>query len=144
MKIVLDTNIIFSAILNADGVIADLILNSEENFEFYAPQLILEELDKYEIKIQQISRLSKDEIILLKNFIFRKIQIITEDLIQRENWIHAYSLTIDIDEDDTPFVALSIELDCPLWTGDKKLLEGLKQKNYNAVLNTKMIEEIRK
>jgi len=37
-------------------------------------------------------------------------------------------LTKNVDEFDTPFVALSLELASPLWTGDKKLIKGLKQK----------------
>ena len=35
MKIVVDTNIVFSAILNSDGHIGELLFNSEEQFEFY-------------------------------------------------------------------------------------------------------------
>ena len=37
MKIVVDTNIIFSAILNTNGKIGDLLLNSDDVFQFYSP-----------------------------------------------------------------------------------------------------------
>ena len=35
MKIVLDTNIIFSAVLNSSGKIGDLLLTSDDVFQFY-------------------------------------------------------------------------------------------------------------
>ena len=36
---------------------------------------------------------------------------------------------------DTPFVALSIDLAIPFWTGDKKLKDGLKQKGFHDFYN---------
>jgi len=43
----------------------------------------------------------------------------------------AYDLCFDVDIKDTPFVSLSIDLAIPLWTGDKKLKDGLKQKGFH-------------
>jgi predicted nucleic acid-binding protein len=37
-----------------------------------------------------------------------------------------------VDINDIPFIALSVELKIPLWTGDKKLKEGLKLKGFNG------------
>ena len=42
----------------------------------------------------------------------------------------------DIDEEDSLFVALSNHLHSSLWTGDKRLLNGLKKKGYSKVLST--------
>lgn len=36
MKIVVDTNIVFSAILNSNSAIGDLLLNSDKEFQFYS------------------------------------------------------------------------------------------------------------
>jgi predicted nucleic acid-binding protein len=36
MKIVVDTNIIFSTLLNSDGTIGDLIFNFNKHFQFYS------------------------------------------------------------------------------------------------------------
>lgn len=35
-KIIVDTNIIFSCLLNSQGTISDLIFNSDNIFEFYS------------------------------------------------------------------------------------------------------------
>lgn len=55
----------------------------------------------------------------------------------------AYELTKDIDEFDTPSVALALELNSPLWTGDKKLRNGLSKKGIDWILTTETIAEIR-
>ena len=45
MKIVVDTNIIFSGLLSSNGKISDLLLNSADIFDFYSPSYLLDELE---------------------------------------------------------------------------------------------------
>jgi len=47
MRIIVDANIIFSAILNTNGKIGDILLNSHKIFEFIAPRFLKEEIRKY-------------------------------------------------------------------------------------------------
>lgn len=144
MNIVVDTNIVFSAILNADGTIADLLLNSDETFKFYAPNFMLEELEKHHEKMKSISGLSEQELRFLESFILKKIEIISEDFIDHNNWNIAKRLTEDVDEFDIPFVALSIELECPLWTGDKKLMRGIaKDDDVDWIYDTQKLIRLR-
>jgi predicted nucleic acid-binding protein len=60
-----------------------------------------------------------------------------------ESWEKSMELVKDIDEFDAPFIALSLELKSPLWTGDKKLINGLKQKEFDLILGTDIISKIR-
>lgn len=60
---------------------------------------------------------------------------IPTDFISLESRQKAYDLCKDIDIKDTPFVALSIYLAIPLWTGDKKLKVGLSQKGFHDFYN---------
>ncbi|MBI4315926.1 MAG: hypothetical protein HY679_08320 [Chloroflexi bacterium] len=53
-----------------------------------------------------------------------------EDLIAPEHRKSAYALCRDVDEADTPHVALALELDALLWTGDKRLKGGLENKGF--------------
>ena len=100
-------------------------MDIEDNFNFFAPNLLSEELERYGKKIQQYSkverrRVGKHQIPYLSNITF-----VSEELISEDNWKEAYEIAKDIDEDDTPFVALSLELKAKLWTGDKVLTKGL-------------------
>ncbi len=63
--------------------------------------------------------------------LLKRITLYKEDLITLNNRTAAYSLCQDIDESDTPHVALTLELEGLLWTGDKKLKEGLRRKGFN-------------
>ena len=53
-----------------------------------------------------------------------------EILLESEHRRAAYALCSDIDETDTPHVALALELDGALWTGDNTLKSGLERKGF--------------
>lgn len=143
MKIVVDTNIIFSGLLSPNGTISDLLLNSPDVFEFYSPTFLIEELENHQEKLLKISGFSKKELEFLQRNLFKKIDLIDLDSIRETTWKKAIELTKDVDEYDAPFIALALELDSPLWTGDKKLIKGLNKKDVDWVLTTDIITEIR-
>lgn len=143
MKIVVDTNIIFSGLLNPNGTISDLLLNSSNKFDFYAPTFVLEELEYHRPKLLNLSGLSKDELNFLQLAIFKKVELIDMASIKNSTFEKAYMLTKDIDKFDTPFIALALELRSPLWTGDKKLRKGLSKVGIEWVLTTDIIAEVR-
>ena len=143
MKVIVDTNILFSGILNPVGTISDLLMYSDDTFTFYAPHFILEELNTHRLKILRLSGLSDKEFELLLRTILKKIELINPESLPAESWEKAAELTSEVDEFDIPFVALGIALNAPLWTGDKKLIKGLKAKGVHWILSTAEIEEIR-
>jgi predicted nucleic acid-binding protein len=141
--LVVDTNIVFSGILSPEGTISDLLLNSTDSFSFYAPSAIIDELDKHHKKLVKISGLSDSEIQFLRRMLLRKIELIDLESIRSTTWERALELTGNVDEFDAPFIALSLELEAPLWTGDKKLIKGLKTKGIEWILDTNQIIKIR-
>lgn len=143
MKIVVDTNIIFSGLLSPNGKISDLLLNSSDKFDFYTPTYLLDELKNHKLKLLKISGFSENELEFMKRNIFKKIELIDLEYISDSTWIKAIELTKNVDEYDAPFVALALELESAIWTGDKKLAKGLKNKGIDWVLTTDIIAEIR-
>lgn len=143
MILVVDTNIVFSGILSPEGTISDLLLNSTDSFTFYAPSAIIDELDKHHKKLVKISGLSDSEIQFLRRMLLRKIELIDLESIRSTTWENALELTGNVDEFDAPFIALSLELEAPLWNGDKKLIKGLKTKGIEWILDTNQIIKIR-
>ncbi|MEQ8905363.1 PIN domain-containing protein [Ekhidna sp.] len=143
MKIVVDTNIVFSALLNSKSTISDLILNSSESFSFYSPSTILAELKEHEAKLLKISGLSERELEELKIYLFKHIHLISLETLSNESWSNALNLVEDVDPADTPFVALAIELNSKLWTGDKKLKKGIASQRFDSILDTKELHKLR-
>ncbi|MBZ9787151.1 PIN domain-containing protein [Psychroflexus sp. CAK57W] len=143
MKIVVDTNIIFSGLLSPNGKISDLLLNSSDKFDFYTPTYLLDELENHKLKLLKISGFSENELEFMKRNIFKKIELIDLEYISDSTWIKAIELTKNVDEYDAPFVALALELESAIWTGDKKLAKELKNKGIDWVLTTDIIAEIR-
>lgn len=144
MKIIVDTNIIFSAILNTNSQIGDLILNSNKTFEFFSTSYLKEELEKHKDKLSQISKLSVEEIDLIKSQVFNKVEFITEEIVPFEYWKNAAELVRDVDMDDIAFVALSLFMDkSPIWTGDEQLRKGIINKGFKEILNTSEVLALR-
>lgn len=136
LKIVVDTNIIFSALLNTNGTIGDLLFNSDHLFEFYSPSYMRYEIEKHWVKLKKISKLSDENLLESKYLVFSKINFINEEIIPTKIWQNSEKIVEKIDIDDIDFVALTAFLKAYLWTGDKILYNGLKLKNFNRIYST--------
>jgi predicted nucleic acid-binding protein len=143
VKIIIDTNIIFSALLNTNGTIGDLIFDSENVFEFYSCEYMRFEIEKHWNKLKQISKLTDTELKESLYRLFTKIHFINEELITEKIWLKAEKLAGDVDIDDTAFVALTLYLKGILWTGDKELYNGLRNKRFEKVVTTQELMIIR-
>jgi predicted nucleic acid-binding protein len=129
MKIVVDTNIIFSALLSRDAKLKQFFFI--KGFEFFSCNFLFIEIFRHKNKLIAISKLSEEEILTGLEKLLGRISFVREELIPESIFNKAYLLCKDIDEKDTPFVALTLFLDAHLWTGDKKLKEGLKGKGFH-------------
>ena len=142
MRIVVDTNIIFSALIRSRNTIPDIIIAPFSHFKFYTSEYLFKELEKHQQKLLKASKLTEPEINKAKTELFKYINIISLEIIPQEIWLKAETLTFDIDPDDISFVALSIFLDAYLWTGDKVLYNGLINKGFDKILSTSDLERI--
>ena len=132
MKIVVDTNIIFSTLLHTQGNIGDLFFNSGKYFEIYSCFEIL----KHWKRLKKISGLTEDKLQVSYGQVLSKLKFINEEIIPSETWASSEKITNGIDPDDIDFVALTKFLNATLWTGDKVLYQGLKKANFKKVMTT--------
>lgn len=102
------------------------------------------EIDKHWDKLKSISKLTEEQLQVARLELFKKINFINEELIPEKQWLSAERIVKDIDIDDSDFVALTNFMKGHLWTGDKPLYNGLKEKNFKKVINTKELDELRK
>lgn len=136
MKIVVDTNIIFSVLLNSNGTIGDLLFNSDKHFEFYSCSYMRYEIQKHWERLKKISKLPDEQLQISYLQVLSKLKFINEEIIPVETWLASEKITKEIDIDDTDFVALTKFLKATLWTGDKVLYNGLKEIGFKKLLNT--------
>lgn len=136
MKIVVDTNIVFSGILNSTSKIGRLLLTSKKYFDFYSCDYLRFELLKHRSKLLKYTNLPEQELIELQNLVCLNITFINEALIPEDIFVEAKKLVMDIDPNDTPFITLTKHLHAKFWTGDKFLTEALKVKRFKNIINT--------
>ncbi|MEI6050408.1 MAG: PIN domain-containing protein [Bacteroidota bacterium] len=143
MRIIVDANIVFSAILNTNSKIADLLLNSKGIFDFIAPDYLQTELYKYHTKISKISKLTNSEVEIVENKVTKPVIFMSGIHIPERNWISAENMVVDIDSKDTPYVAFSLFYKCKIWSGDKTLRKGLENKGFKNIISTDELFAIR-
>lgn len=144
MKVVVDSNIVFSAMLNPESSIGDIILNSQETFTFYGCEYLREEINNHKDKIIKIAGYDERELNEVEFLIYRQIEFVTESTIPFEFWQKAADLVREVDMDDISHVALSLFLAIKLWTGDKLLIKGLTQKGFSNIVTTEEVLQLRK
>lgn len=108
MKIVVDANLIFSALIPRASRIRETFFR--ETNAFYCPVFVFTELFKYKEKIFKSSKLSESEILNFLHKETERIHFVNEGLVTLESKQQAYDLCHDVDGKDIPYVALAIEL----------------------------------
>jgi len=144
VNIVVDTNIVFSTLLNPKSTIGEILMNLQDKFKFFGPELLIDELARYAPKIAAYTKLTPHQLTQIEQLVLTNVTLVSEELISERSWLEAYELTKDIDEDDTPFLALALELNSRLWTGDKVLAKGLQNKGSNLIISTAEMKAILK
>jgi predicted nucleic acid-binding protein len=117
-------------------MIRDFLLRS--NYDFFTSSFAIVELFKHKEKLLRYSKLSEAELLELLYMVLKKLKVVSEELITAQNWKKAYVLCERIDIKDISFVALALELEGVLWTGDKRLKKGLIEKGYDNFFHPPM------
>lgn len=130
-SVIVDTNILFSILLWKSKKHRD-ILFSEKEVKLYCSRFAVVELFKHKEKLLKYSTLSEEEFLEIYYSVLKRLHFFDEQTITDESIKRVFELCKDVDEKDTPFVALGIELNGLIWTKDTELKEGLKNKGFDA------------
>lgn len=133
--IIVDTNIVFSALVNKNSAIARILLESHQ--ALLMPKFGFAELFKHKEKICKVSKHTLDEVLEILYELIRHIDFYDENFISTDALQKAWWLVKDIDPKDMLFVALTIEMNGLLWTGDNKLRLSLEEKGFTALFVSK-------
>ncbi len=136
MRIIVDANIVFSGILNSNGKIGDLLINSKKHFHFIAPYFLQSEIGKHYERLIKLSGLSLQRIKESEFQICKDITFVSEEIIKPGLWVIAENIVADIDPKDTHYVAYARHFRSKLWSGDKHLIKGLRKKGFPYIITT--------
>ena len=127
MMVVVDANIIFSALLSKDGNAFNLFAVNRifGVFEFVAPDYLFYEIDKRMDKIMSLTKLSKKELEDIFSFLKGEIEFVSMDAFEDKS---SEATQLAQHEKDAPYIALALKLNCPILSGDKGLKKQAKVK----------------
>ena len=131
--VVVDTNILFSALLRDDSWFGEILMNPA--YEFYIAEFVFVELFKHKERILRASRLSEDELLKQLEILLTHLTVMQEALVPAEHKREAFRLCAEVDPRDAPHVARALALGAPLWTGDQKLRRGLEARGFTSFFN---------
>ena len=132
MRVVIDTNILMSALIK-DSTTREIIIKS--NWEFYYPEVSLHEIRKHRNLILQKSGMNEEEFTQLFNHLLSHIKIIPEEYVHKK-LDEANKILGKIDPKDVVFLATALSIsDSVIWSDDKHFEKQDKVK----VLKTKNI-----
>lgn len=105
---------------------------------------MIAELTKYKSKLRKLSKMSAERIDVSIHQVLKNITLVSPEAISYSHWKQAFELTSDVDENDTPFLATAISINAAIWTGDKKLINGLMGKGFQNIYSTAALFDLRK
>ena len=138
MKLVVDTSILFAALLKK-SVVRELLLNPF--FEFYVPEFCIEEVERHVDEIVDRSGLTVENVYLLISVLLASVQAVPAERILKK-CREAERVIGKIDRDDVPFVALALSFpNDGIWSEDKHFLMQKKVKVWRTRDLLKLVKE---
>jgi len=131
MELVVDANVIISSLISPAGKTSEILFS--DKLKLYAPEYLLEEIDRYKKEISEKSGLSIEEINVLLSLISLNLELVPFS--EFEEFIENAS-KICPDSDDREYFALSLKLKCPLWSNDRKL----KQSSLKVLTTSELLK----
>lgn len=134
--VIIDANILFSALITPNGKLAQILAHPTLPIRKISCHFLVTELFKHQEKIAHFSKKTPEHVIEDIYHYLKNIHLYDETFIEDKNWREADRLTKGVDSFDINYVALALQTDGWLWTGDKKLAAHLRQMNFDHVINT--------
>ena len=130
MKLVVDTNVAFS-LLKKDSFTKQLA--NKHSLKLYSHPFLLEELSKYSELLCSKLKISEDKFEKIKEILSRLVNLKVKISPQQLNW----AKRLISDPKDSPYLALSLKLNIPVWSEDSHF----KEQSVVEVFTTKELKE---
>ena len=129
MELVVDANRIIAALIK-DSQSRSIIVS--RRFRLHTIEFGVKEVEKYKNLIKKKACINEQQFSFLMNRLLSKIRVYSEKEISEKSAMQALELMEKIDIDDVPFIALSLELNKPIWSDDKHFKQQKKIRVYTT------------
>ncbi len=137
IALVLDSNILFTIVIAGSRSRAHRIVEEYE-LRLFMPEEALIEFHRHVKKLKRHAVKDFETKVMLA---FTLVHIVPRELYE-DKLRDAYSIAGRFDPKDTPFIALALKLDVPIWTEDKDIIKyGIQTQKYIA-LDTAAVEKL--
>lgn len=134
MELIIDANVLMSALIATEGKTYDLIYN--DRIKLFAPEYLMEELEKHKSEILTKSGLSESDFELFLSLISSRIESISKS----EFAVFASKAEeLTPDPNDAEYFALALKYNCAIWSNDKRLKSQDKVRVYSTAELLKLI-----
>ncbi len=133
MKLALDSNIIFSALIKKSTT-RNIILS--DVFDLSAPEYIFSEITKHKELLLRKSKLDEVDFDALLLLLQKHIHLVSKEK-YNEKMALDEDILKDIDITDSLFLAIALALNCSIWSNDGHF----KQQDKVAVYTTKKLTD---
>ncbi|MBI2671997.1 PIN domain-containing protein [Candidatus Woesearchaeota archaeon] len=127
MDLIIDANVVISALISMNGKTRDLIFLEE--FSLFSTEYLLEEVEKYKTEIIKKSNLDEESFKLATSLILSKIKLIP--FLEFKSLI-SKAKDICPDPDDMEYFALALSKKIPIWSNDKRLKQQTAVKVFTT------------
>jgi predicted nucleic acid-binding protein len=104
--------------------------------QFFSFDFLKFEIAKHKQKILKLTNYSESQFSEIEFLVTKNIHFQNHNLINPKMLAKAEDMLRTVDIDDAPFLALAQSLKAKLWTGDKKLSNGLIKQGYSNCIST--------
>ncbi len=137
VALVLDSNILFSIVIAGSRSRAYRVI---ENYELnlFMPEEAFIEFHRHAEKLRRYAIKDFEAKVMLA---FMLVHIVPRELYE-DRLREAYTIAREFDPKDTPFIALTLKLNVPIWTEDRDIIKyGIQTRRYVA-LDTAAVEKL--
>jgi predicted nucleic acid-binding protein len=135
MQIILDSNVLFSALIK-DSFTRKVLLDYSGKFLF--PEYIFSEIETHKTEILSKSGITVEEVNTILSTITQKVLIVPNSVLNTY-FKEAMNIIKDIDPNDAIFIACALAYPGSIiWSDDKKL----KNQSVIKILNTQEISQV--
>ena len=126
MDIIVDANILFAALIK-DGITARLMF--VDRLHLYAPELLLEELDKYRGEILEKTHRNSSDFDSVLSEISARIHFVPKNEFQK---MINVAEEVSPDKDDSIYFALALRTGMPIWSNETRLKKQSAVRIYST------------